>query len=113
MEFTEEEITALKLIIPSVSSTTEGGYDYLLLENLPLPLGSQPETVDALLCPKPRDGYESRLFFSSKVTGCPVRNWNGTIRVLGRNWFAISWKVSPGLKLAEMLMIHLKALREP
>lgn len=113
MQYSEEEITALKSIAPSVSAAAEGGYDYLLLENLSLPDGCQPAIVDALLCPKPRDGYESRLFFSAQIFGCPSRNWNGNLRVLGRNWYAVSWKVLPGLKLAEMLMIHLQALREP
>jgi hypothetical protein len=113
MKFSEEEIKELKSITPSVSYAPEGGYDYLLLEGLVLPTGCKPESVDALLCSVPRDGYQSRLFFSSQVTGCPSRNWNGNIRVLSRNWFAVSWKVLPGLKLAEMLMIHLNALREP
>jgi hypothetical protein len=111
MKFPEDQITALKSITPGVSSANEGGYDYLLLENLILPDGCQPAIVDVLLCPLPREGYQSRLFFSSKITGCPTRNWNGNIRVLGRNWFAISWQTQSGLKLVDMLMVHLKAIR--
>jgi hypothetical protein len=113
MKFPEEEIIELKTIIPSVSYANEGGYDYLLLEQLTLPDGCQPAVLDVLLCPNQRDGYQSRLFFASQVTGGPTRNWNGNIRALGRNWHAISWATSPGLKLVEMLAVHLKALRHP
>jgi len=113
MKFSEEEIVELKAIIPSVSYANEGGYDYLLLENLVLPDGCQPGVVDVLLCPNPREGYQSRLFFASKIAGGPLRNWNGNIRALGRNWYAVSWATKPGLKLVEMLSIHLKALRYP
>ena len=81
-----------------------------LIENLHLPDGCQPQIVDALLCPTPRDGYQSRLFFSVQITG-QARNWNGNIRVLERNWFAISWQVPPGLRLYEILLVHLRSLR--
>ena len=39
------------------------------------------------------------------------RNWNGNLRALERNWCAISWQMQPGLRLAEMLINHLNALR--
>jgi hypothetical protein len=111
MNFSEEQISELKSIIPSVSYANEGGYDYFLLEGLPLPEGCQPATMDVLLCPNAREGYQSRLFFAAPVTGGPQRNWNGNIRALGRNWHAISWATTAGLKLVEMLAIHLNALR--
>lgn len=110
MDFAEDQIKELKQMTPDLSSAQEGGYSYILIKGLQLPGHCSPSTVDALLCPKPRDGYESRLFFSAEITGCPSRNWNGKIRVLDRNWHAVSWKVLPGLRLYEMLMIHLKAL---
>jgi hypothetical protein len=113
MKFPEEEINELIAIIPSVSYANEGGYDYLLLEQLKLPDGCQPAVLDVLLCPNPREGYQSRLFFASEVIGGPQRNWNSNIRALGRNWYAVSWATSPGLKLIEMLAVHLKALRHP
>ncbi len=112
MNFPQEQIDELKSIAPDLSIAQEGGYTYLLIEKLRLPAGCQPATLDVLLCPMPREGYQSRLFFSSQVTGCPTRNWNGNVRALGRNWFAISWNVRQGLRLAEMLLIHLNALRK-
>ena len=111
MNFDQTQILELKQLAPNLSQAQEGGYTFILIEKLQLPDSCQPALVDALLCPTPRDGYESRLFFSSQITGCPARNWNGKIRVLEKNWYAISWKVPAGLRLYEILLIHLKALR--
>lgn len=111
MEFPKNQIEELKQIAPSLSQASEGGYTFLLIEAMAMPEGCIPEQVDALLCPSPREGYSSRLFLSSQITGCPALNWNGNIRVLGKNWYAISWQSSPGLRLVEMLQVHLKAFR--
>jgi len=111
MSFPQEQIDELRVIAPILSIAQEGGYNFLLIENLQLPDNCQPPVVDALLCPTPREGYQSRLFFSTKITGCPPRNWNGHIRVLDRNWDAISWQIPSGLKLIDILLLHLKSLR--
>jgi hypothetical protein len=111
MESPSDQIEELKLIAPSLSSAEEGGFLYLLIENLKLPENCNPQVVDVLLCPKPRDGYNSRLYFPVKITGIPERNWNSSIRVLNKTWHSVSWKTKDGLTLAQMLMIHLKALR--
>ncbi|MBS1501480.1 MAG: hypothetical protein JST32_05430 [Bacteroidetes bacterium] len=111
MDFSQKEIDELKAIVPSVSRATDGGYDYFLLEGLVLPDGCEPMVLDALLCPNARDGYSSRLYFAARVKSNVQRNWNGSLHVFDRNWYAISWQSQPGLKLAEMLMVHLKALR--
>ncbi|WP_018629570.1 hypothetical protein [Niabella aurantiaca] len=109
--FPQDQIEELKRIAPNLCFAEEGGYPYILIEQLQLPDGCQPAMVDVLLCPKPRDGYKSRLFFPQVITGIPARNWNGNIRVLERNWCAMSWQVPEGLRLAEVLLIHLKALK--
>lgn len=111
MIFPEDQVDELKSIAPILRYTEEGSYTYIFIENLQLPEGCTPSIVNALLCPTPREGYESRLFFSVQITGCPVRNWNGNIRVLGTNWFAISWRTLGGLRLRDMLIVHLKALQ--
>jgi len=112
MEIAQDQIDELKAIAPSVSSCTEGSYCYLLIENVQLPDGCVPNVTDVLLCPMPRDNYNSRLFYPVQITGCPNRNWNGAnVRILGKTWFAFSWTVPPGLRLREMLLFHLNALR--
>ena len=112
MDYTQEQIDELKMIAPNLSITQEGGYTYFLLEKLKMPENCLPKEVDALLCPSVHSGYNSRLFFSEKITGCkPNLNWNGVARVLGRNWVSISWNVPPDQGLAATLLIHLKAFR--
>ncbi len=101
------------MIAPDLSVAQEGGYTFIHIANLHLPQGCQPQIVNALLCPTLREGYNSRLFLSAQIVGAGsvVLNWNGNIRVLEQNWYAISWQTQPGLRLAEMLIIHLKAFR--
>lgn len=111
MEFDETQIAELKRITPNLSTAQEGGYSFILIEGLRLPDGCNPQVINALLCPQMREGYQSRLFFDQQITGCPQRNWNGNIRVLEKNWYAISWQTPSGLKLNEMLIAHLKALQ--
>lgn len=113
MNFPETQISELKKIAPNLSLAQEGGISYILIKDLPLPSGCDPSVTDALLCPTQRDGYESTLFYSTQITGCPPRNWNRlNVRILDNNWSAVSWKVQSGLRLAEMLQIHLSALRQ-
>lgn len=111
MHFPQDQIEELKRIAPILSIAEEGGLPYILIHQFQLPEGCQPELVDLLLCPRPRDGYQSRLFFAQQISGIPHRNWNGRLRALERNWYAISWQVSSGSRLAEILLIHLNALR--
>ena len=111
MDFPQEQIEALKRIAPNLSYAKEGGYPYFLIHQFQLPDGCKPAIMDLLLCPWPKDGYLSRLFFSQLVTDIPVRNWNGNLRAVERNWCAFSWRVPGGLSLVETLLIHLKALK--
>ena len=107
-----DEITELKKLAPKVQRCDEGGVTFYLLPQLALPSGCTPERVDALLCPTPRDGYPSRLFFDEQVRASGNQNWNGAARILERNWYAYSWMVpEPGLRLAQIVMAHLRALR--
>jgi len=112
MNFQEDQIKELKVISPNLSYAQEGGITYIRIEDLQLPESCVPKVVNALLCPFPKDGYVSTLFYSVKITGGPARNWNRNgVRILNDNWYAISWQVKPGLRLAEMVQVHLKALR--
>jgi hypothetical protein len=103
-----EQLEDLKRYCSKLSLLTEGGGNFLYLKGLRLPPGCQPDECDALLCPVPRDGYPSRLFLSVQVSSRYARNWNGTVRIGEKNWFAFSWRV-PLEKptLAQMLIAHL------
>jgi hypothetical protein len=105
----EAEVAELCRVVPIAE---EAGVELFVLPNVELPGGCDPPIVDVLLCPTPRDGYESRLFFGTRVTS-PARalNWNLSTCLLGRMWQAYSWRTPPGLRLAQMLAIHLEAMR--
>lgn len=116
MKFSDDQISELKRIAPDLCIAEEGGISYIKITNLKLPEYCIPNIVNVLLCPMVKDGYESSLFFPTIITGCPQRNpphnWNRkNVRILDENWFALSWKTNPGLRLVEMLQIHLSALR--
>lgn len=96
---------------PGAVISEEGGATFILLPNVDLPDGLSPARADLLLCPDGRDGYASRLFFSARIEGGPDRNWNGVARILERAWWAFSWNIPPGLRLAQMVEAHLNGLR--
>ena len=112
MIFPDDQIAELKSIAPDLSYAEEGGYPYFYISGLKMPEGCVPDIVDALLCPYAKDGYTSSFYLSSQISGCPQRNWNRmNVRILDRNWFAISWQQVQGKRLVEMLLSHLNAFR--
>jgi len=113
MNFPEDQIEELKLLFcPDLALATEGGTDFIRMADLKLPPGCEPGVVDALLCPASYQGYDSRLFYSSLLKTPTQRNWNAnSVQILGRNWFAFSWKTKPGLRLAQMVAAHMMGLR--
>lgn len=112
MEIPNDEIEELKALCPGVAAAEEGGKPFFLLPLLHVGDAAQPAQTDALLCPSARDGYESRLFFSRQIKGPNPLNWNANgVRILNREWFAHSWRVHKGLRLAQMIGEHLTAFR--
>lgn len=112
MSYPPEQIAELKGLGTKVQEAPEGGTSFLLIEGVQMPAGCVPARVDVLLCPTPRDGYASRLYFAQQVQS-PTKtpNWNGQQHILGRNWFAFSWKTSEGPHtLAQMVAMHLGGL---
>lgn len=107
----ESELEELRAAFPGVACAAEGGRAYFLLPNVTLPAGCVPTSLDALLCPTERDGYQTRLFFSGRITHPPRANWN-TFNILDRAWHAISWQnVSASLRLVQIAAGHLRAFR--
>jgi len=117
MQFPIEQIDELRSIYPDVKQMEEGGTSYFLLPNVSLPGGATPATVDLLLRPVHMDGYDSRLFYSQQPTFAnrthpEALNWNAQgVHMLSRNWYAFSWRTKPGLTLAQMVAMHLRAVR--
>lgn len=111
MNFPTDQIEELKRIYPNVKLAEEMGCTYFFLPDLDMPSGCQPGKVDALFCPTLRDGYNTSLFLSQKITGCPTRNWNREVKILDRTWYAISWNFSADRRLVQSIRTHIDAFR--
>lgn len=109
MSYSSDQTNPLKPYCQKLSSFEEGGITFFLLEKLRLPSGCMPIECDALLCPVAKDGYESRLYFDTKIECVYNRNWNAVdVRIGQRNWYAFSWRVVlPGASLQDLLIAHL------
>ena len=108
----EEQIQEVLAAFPDSKLYSEGGFDFMVIPEIELPSGCNPGTVKGLLCYQPRDGYQSRLFVSSVITGCPQKNWSAmNVRLLDQNWFAVSWQTEAGLTVFQMLMAHINAFQ--
>jgi hypothetical protein len=114
MKFPADQIEELKGFCAGVSLCEDAGAQYLLLSRLNLPERCKPTSVDALLRPVPIacDGYPSRLFLAEQVQSPFARNWNFSGRICDRNWYAFSWMVPPGSRLAQMVLAHLEGFRK-
>lgn len=111
MSFPADQVSELKQLCEEVSQCEEGGCMFLLISKLRLPETCTPLVVDALLCPTPRDGYESRLYFAERIQTKNQLNWNGRVRIVERNWEAFSWKVSAEPRLIQIVAAHLRAFK--
>jgi hypothetical protein len=89
----------------------EAGIKYILIPAFKLPEGCKPEVVDLLLCPVPRDGYPSRLYFKNKLDSPAGLNWNGCNVILREQWYAYSWKLNGQGTLLGILLGHLRAVK--
>ncbi len=95
---------------PDVEYWEEAGIPYVHFPVLRFPAAGQETAMAALLCPRRRDGYDTRLFLEQQISG-RGQNWKRhTIR--GRAWWTFSWGgVSADLPWEEILANHLRALQ--
>lgn len=115
MDIPQEQLDELKRVYDNIATAEEGGRIYVRIDKLPLPHGCNPQTTTALLCPVPRDGYESRLFFSQAIQHRGKgTNWNAAgVCILGANWWAFSWKICPANQtLLSKVLGHLEAMSD-
>src|SRR6266702_8309497 len=107
MDFPQDQIDELKRLFPDVSYATEGSYDYFLIRNVTLPKSCTPENTDVLLCPNVREGYNSRLYFTTQIQCGKPLNWNGSTFIFDRQWCAFSWQLQPTeRRLTQMVASH-------
>src|SRR6185312_12293996 len=96
-----DEMVELERLYPGVKRCEEGGALFYYIPILLLPSGCIPTQTEALLCPTPRDGYPSRLYFAQQVQGPVTLNWNTTCRILEHTWHAFSWSGVPDGRLKD------------
>lgn len=103
------ELARLKKLSVRAEIWSDSGGDLVFLPNLTVLSGGASHKVDALLSPGPRNGYESRLYFSKQL---PVgQNW--TIHsIMARSWHAFSWRgVQSNQPWLDILASHLEAAK--
>ena len=108
----KDQLTEVAELWPGAATAVEGAVTFVLLPGVALPDGVTPAACDLLLCPSERDGYPCRLYFGVQIQGGPTQNWHVQgVRILEQPWWAFSWRIPPGLRLAQMVEAHLSGLR--
>ena len=105
----DAELARLRALCPGAELWDEGGAPLVYLPGIKVASAGTVQVVDALLCPRARDGYESRLYFSERL---PVeRNWQSHV-LMARTWFAFSWNGIPANQpWLDILGSHLEAAK--
>lgn len=112
MTVPEDQLAELKAVYDGALLHLEGGVPYIYIPALKLPDGCSPCEIESLFSPRTAHGYPSRLFFAQQLKTPSSRNWNGNVRILGRSWFAYSWKIDrPADRLLGLLGQHVGSLR--
>lgn len=110
MSTRDDELANLQERYPGSKRCEEGGTTFYFIPSLPLPAGCTPAATDVLLCPTPRDGYPSRLYFADQVQSPAGLNWHVHPRILERNWHAFSWQNVPDRPLLDLVLAYVRAL---
>jgi len=106
------DVAELRHVCTGALLREEGGVPYVELPQLVLPDFCSPNVVDALFSPRTAHGYPSRLFFSQQIQSRAALNWNTSVRILGRSWFAFSWKINrPPASVLGLLHMHIGAFK--
>lgn len=105
----DEQISRLRVLCSGSEMWDEAGAPLVFLPDLKVEVAGSMHIVDALLCPRPRDNYESRLYFSAQL---PVsRNW-ASHAIMARTWWAFSWQgISANQPWIDILAGHLEAVK--
>ncbi len=106
------QLVRLRGLCPGAELWTEpgeAGGSLVYLPDLKVESCGTIRTIDGLLCPRARDGYDTRMFYSQQM---PVaRNW-ATHVVMARGWAAHSWSgISSDLPWLDILASHLETIK--
>ncbi len=109
MNYEAAQLARLRGVCPGAEVWTDGSQPLVYMPGLRVESSGGVHIVDALLCPKGRDGYETRLFFSQRL---PVdRNWQTAV-ISARTWYAASWSgIAAGQPWLDILGSHLETMK--
>ncbi|KRA84081.1 hypothetical protein [Altererythrobacter sp. Root672] len=103
------QLARLRALCPEAELWDEAGSPLVFLPELRVESDGAVHTVDLLLCPRARDGYDTRLFFSKQLP--KARNW-APHALMARGWFAFSWQgIASSQPWLDILGSHLEAVK--
>ncbi|MCC5611713.1 hypothetical protein LC612_34520 [Nostoc sp. CHAB 5834] len=105
----DAQVARLRALCPGAELWDDGGDPLVFLPGLKVLCAGETHTVDGLLCPRARDGYDTRLFFAEQL---PVnRNWGPHV-IKALNWYAFSWSGIPADQpWLDILAGHIEAVK--
>ena len=110
MTVSDSDLKEIRDICPGATLFPEGGFTYIHLPGLKIPVNDkEPLVRDGLLCLQTHSGYPTRLFLSEPIPG-KGSNWT-VHRILEKTWHTCSWNNVPPDRPAAVLAQHLRALR--
>lgn len=103
----QDELDRLRGLCPRAELWDEAGLPLVYLPDMRI--GDDQGPIDLLLCPRTRDGYDTRLFFSRQLS--VERNWSAYVILTG-NWYTFSWNgIASSQPWLDILGAHLGAAR--
>lgn len=108
------QLIRLRGLCPGAELWTEpgpSGGPLVYLPELKVETAGAVRTIDGLLCPRARDGYDTRMFYSEQLPVSPMRNWAPHV-VMGRGWHAHSWSgIGADQPWLDILASHLETVK--
>ena len=87
MNYEAAQVARLRAVCPGAELWDEGGVPLVLLPDMKVESVGLTKIVDALLCPRGWDGYDTKLFFATNPAK-PL-NWQAHV-IKTRTWHAAS-----------------------
>lgn len=87
----------------------ETGRKVVFLPSMTFKVGKGQATQDLLYVPFHHSGYDSRLFFTEQLGGNIAANWTQH-HLIGRQWWAPSFKVNTVLSWRDQILQHVKVV---
>jgi hypothetical protein len=105
----EEQLSPIIDLCDHAQLVDETGRKVVFLPSMTFQVGKGEATQDLLFVPFRHSGYDSRLFFAEQLGGNLAVNWTQH-HLLGRVWWAPSFKVNTSLTWRDQILQHIKVV---